>query len=191
MGRAGSSEQHSTSKVREVYRLRCEGIFLDDSDRLFVADIRIREWSRYLCVRHGLNFAVMRKKIFADGAGWDTRFRSNGEHEDFYLNLKENTHWEVAYCPDFICSHNHLSSTSYKNLRNRQDGWRLFGVKWLLTHHLEIGFGLRPYGSFEDNYIRHDASPAHSQLPPPRPPTFEFGRMGKLQVMSISLSISR
>ncbi|MBH9974723.1 MULTISPECIES: glycosyltransferase [Bartonella] len=96
----------------------------------------------------GLNFAVMRKDIFKDGIEWDSRFKCNGEHEDFYLNLKYNSHWKVAYTPEFYCNHEHLSNSTYVKLRDRQDGWLEFGKKWGIEQHLEFGYGLRNMSSY-------------------------------------------
>lgn len=103
----------------------------------------------------GLNFAVMRKDIFNDGVEWDSRFKCNGEHEDFYLNLKYNSHWKVAYTPEFYCDHEHLSNSTYVKLRDRQDGWLEFGKKWGIEQHLEFGYGLRNISSYlSDNRHR-------------------------------------
>lgn len=96
----------------------------------------------------GLNFALIRSDVFKSGVGWDSRYKCNGEHEDFYLNLKYNSNWKVAYTPEFFCDHNHISNSTYVALRDRQTGWLEFGKKWGVEQHLEIGHGLRDISAY-------------------------------------------
>jgi GT2 family glycosyltransferase len=112
-----------------------------------------------------LNFALFRRSIFNEAVGWDTRFLSNGEHEDFFLTLKLVGH-RVVYAPDFFCYHNHKSDSKYRELRNRQNGWSLFADKRKLTSHLEIGTGLRHYSEYENLDRTLEPIPAGSQIPP-------------------------
>ena len=90
-----------------------------------------------------MNFAIFRKAIFDGAAGWDPMFKSNGEHEDFYLNLKYNTDYDVAYVPTMMAEHHHPPSHGYAKLRHRSDGWRRFMAKWNINQHFEMGLGLR------------------------------------------------
>ena len=100
---------------------------------------------RYYLCDAVLNFAVFRRAIFNQGAGWDERFKSNGEHEDFYLNLKVNTSFKVGYLPTLVAYHHHPEAyTVYRSrLRERNEGWRLFFEKWGLEQHIEYGLGVR------------------------------------------------
>ncbi len=113
----------------------------------------------------GLNFAVMRKDIFKDGIEWDSRFKCNGEHEDFYLNLKYNSHWKVVYTPEFYCDHEHLSNSTYIKLRDRQEGWLEFGKKWGIEQHLEFGYGLRNISSYLSDKKHKEAITSPESLP--------------------------
>lgn len=92
-----------------------------------------------------LNFAVFRRAIFADGIGWDERFTCNGEHEDFYLNLKLNSAHRVGYLPSMVALHDHpaVFARYRARLRERSEGWRLMMEKWQVDQYLEIGFGVR------------------------------------------------
>lgn len=90
-----------------------------------------------------LNWAVMRVDMFLNGVAWDERFKSNGEHEDFYLNLKQNFHYDVMYIPDMVAVHHHIGTEDYEKYRDRSDGWELFLRKWDLEQMVEIGFGVR------------------------------------------------
>ncbi|WP_295895197.1 glycosyltransferase [uncultured Bartonella sp.] len=113
----------------------------------------------------GLNFAVMRKDIFKDGNKWDNSFKCNGEHEDFYLSLKYNSNWKVAYAPEFYCDHEHLSNSIYMKLRDRQDGWLEFGDKWGIEQHLEFGYGLRDMSSYLSDKRHRERLTSQENLP--------------------------
>lgn len=93
-----------------------------------------------------MNFAVMRRSMFCNPAiRWDERFKSNGEHEDFYLNLKLNSSVKVVYLPTLIAYHHHPTEfVRYRSqLRDRTEGWRRLLEKWGIDQHLEIGLGVR------------------------------------------------
>jgi GT2 family glycosyltransferase len=98
----------------------------------------------YLCDAV-LNFCVFRKCIFSPQVQWDERFKSNGEHEDFFLNLKMRSKHRVAYLPTMTAYHN--NPAEYKmyrlRLRERQDGWREFMRKWNIDQYLEVSRGVR------------------------------------------------
>lgn len=92
-----------------------------------------------------MNFAVFRRSIFSPQLRWDEGIKINGEHEDFYLNLKVNTSYLVAYLPTMAALHCHgAPDLDYSSYRKRDSGRRYFMEKWRLVSHLEIGFGGRP-----------------------------------------------
>ena len=92
-----------------------------------------------------MNFAVFRRSIFNDQIRWDERFKSNGEHEDFYLNLKLAGNLTVAYLPSMLAEHNRpaLYPGYEMHLRERTEGWRLFMTKWEIDRYLDFGGGVR------------------------------------------------
>jgi glycosyltransferase involved in cell wall biosynthesis len=98
----------------------------------------------YLCDAV-MNFCVFRKSVFSDCIRWDDRIKINGEHEDFFLNLKLNSQWKVAYLPSMAALHHRsIAAGSYQSaLRSRQEGWTYFLEKWGIDQHLEIGTGVR------------------------------------------------
>jgi GT2 family glycosyltransferase len=100
---------------------------------------------RYYLCDAVLNFSVFRRSIFSDTVKWDEQFKSNGEHEDFYLNLKVNSPVRVAYLPTMRAYHHHPEEyLAYRQrLRDRNEGWRLFFEKWGLDQHIEFGAGVR------------------------------------------------
>ncbi|MBL8599245.1 MAG: glycosyltransferase [Devosia sp.] len=77
-----------------------------------------------------MNFAVMKTEAHRSGARWDEQFKSNGEHEDFFLNLKLNTGYLVGYCPRMFAYHYSVVPPGYGAYRDRSDGWRRLSAKW-------------------------------------------------------------
>jgi GT2 family glycosyltransferase len=114
--------------------------------------------SFYLCDAV-LNFAVFRRSMFANGVQWDERFKSNGEHEDFYLNLKVNSPYRVAYLPTMVAYHHHPEECRayIGRLRERNEGWRRFFEKWDLEQHVEFGLGVRTIDDFDTVTTAQDA----------------------------------
>jgi len=92
-----------------------------------------------------LNFAVLRKAMFSRKIRWEESIKVNGEHEDFYLNLKKHSPYRVAYLPTMAALHLKVQQPAfYTKLRSREDGRHGFIRKWNLVSHLEIGVGGRP-----------------------------------------------
>lgn len=100
---------------------------------------------RYYLCDAVLNFALFRRSMFSEGVRWDERFKSNGEHEDFYLNLKVNSPYLVAYLPTMVAYHHHPEEyrAYISRLRERNEGWKRFFEKWGLEQHIEFGLGVR------------------------------------------------
>lgn len=109
----------------------------------FAPDPKKIDGERYFECDSVMNFAVLRTEMIDDVIRWDPQFKSNGEHEDFYLNLKVNGNYRVVYSPSVVAHHHHPSLQSYSRLRNRSHGWQVFLQKWSLRQFLEIDGGLR------------------------------------------------
>jgi len=100
-----------------------------------------------------LNFAVLRKAMFSTGIRWEESIKVNGEHEDFYLNLKQHSSYRVAYLPTMAALHWQVPQQGiYRELCSRDGGRREFMRKRGLVSRLEIGTGVRPL----------DGMPVHS-----------------------------
>ncbi|KAK44834.1 hypothetical protein BG58_22780 [Caballeronia jiangsuensis] len=133
---------------------RWERMFFADRDKeLFVAlpmdmffpiEKKVRGRSYFTCDAV-MNWALMRTEIFQRGAKWDERYTCNGEHEDFYLNIKTNTDIKVAYCSDFVAFHHHPRDFNYFDKRERQEGWARFGEKWGFTQYQNHPWGLQKF----------------------------------------------
>jgi hypothetical protein len=95
-----------------------------------------------------LNWGVMRRAVFCKNIRWDENIKINGEHEDFFLNLKSNSSWKVGYLPELLCDHEQPNGVGYHALRSRLAGRKVLSEKWQLTNHLEVGVGLRKYEDY-------------------------------------------
>lgn len=98
-----------------------------------------------------LNFALMRRSIFDETVRWDPMFKCNGEHEDFYLNLKQNSNVKVVYHPGMRADHQHVSNPEYLQKRARQSGLQNFLDKWDIDQHLDLAHGLYTRKTFSKN----------------------------------------
>lgn len=113
-----------------------------------------------------MNFAVFRTAIFDETVRWDPRFKSNGEHEDFYLNLKVNSDHRVAYIPEIVAEHHHPPLRGYSKMRNRTKGWQLFLDKWNLRQVVNLDGGLKVTNGVEKSQPCGTGYEAHySSLP--------------------------
>ena len=122
-----------------------------------------------------LNWALCRRDLFGDQRVlWDPQFRSNGEHENFFLQLKKYSPYRVVYYPDMQCDHHHLGSPDYERMRERQDGWMRFGRKWNVVAHLEVGAGLRYYADYDKvtRYNFQQCPQAVGAHAPPQPSSY-------------------
>lgn len=133
-------------------------IYLDEESRIFLSipidylppEIGCVDGHQFYFCDMTHNWALCRRELFADQRVlWDPQFKSNGEHENFFLQLKKYSPYRVVYYPGMQCDHCHISNPAYDQLRYRQDGWVRFGRKWNLVAHLEIGVGLRYYADYE------------------------------------------
>ena len=140
---------------------RWERVFFEDAtkgiftalpiDMFFPIEKRTAGYS-YYCCDAVMNWAVMRTNILVRGAKWDERYKCNGEHEDFYLNIKKNTNIRVAYCSDFFAFHHHPQDFGYKKQREKQEGWVKFGEKWGFQQYYNHPWGLQRFESGDKVY---------------------------------------
>ncbi len=115
----------------------------------FAPEPKICDDVRYYICDAVMNFAVFRTDMFRQGIQWDSQFKSNGEHEDFYLTLKEDGRFAVAFVPSMVAEHHHATANRYRRLRERSDGWKRFLNKWSIDQYLEIDGGVRHSYNFD------------------------------------------
>lgn len=107
-----------------------------------------------------LNFAVFRRSVFSEKIRWDPEFKSDGEHEDFYLNLKVNSDWTAVYLPTMTAEHERPETTGYQRKRQRTGGWSGMMRKWGIDQYLEFGAGLRTVVDIGAFYYERELSRA-------------------------------
>lgn len=116
----------------------------------FAPDPKYAQGIEYFECDAVMNFAVFRRDMIDDQIRWDPQFKSNGEHEDFYLNLKVNGQYRVVYSPRIVAYHHHPLQPNYQKLRFRSHGWQKFLDKWHLNQFLELEQGLRITNMVQD-----------------------------------------
>ncbi|WP_131195417.1 glycosyltransferase family 2 protein [Lichenihabitans psoromatis] len=170
-GRLIDISQDETQRVNRYWEL-----FLEHDQRnriLFSIPIylaqpvgRSRAGVDYFLVDAVMNWFVVRKALFSAKMRWDPRFKSNGEHEDFFLTLKRFSPLRVAYLPTMVADHHHPRVSGYKTLRDRQAGWQLFLEKWDLDQMIEVGGGARTRSDVSREYVRkYDKASFFGSLP--------------------------
>lgn len=116
----------------------------------FAPDPKYAQGIEYFECDAVMNFAVFRRDMIDDQIRWDPQFKSNGEHEDFYLNLKVNGDYRVVYSPGIVAYHHHPLQPNYQKLRFRNHGWQKFLDKWKLRQFLELDQGIRVTNMVQD-----------------------------------------
>ena len=131
-------------------------------------------WNGLFVSDTALNWKICRRTTIERGAVWDPRFVCNGEHEDFYLNVKENTDVKVAYLPSLVVYHHSPDSKSEYRLRNANEGWRLFEDKWGVSELIETRAALHVI--FRDGRLDKPKERTRDPLIQPDHSYFEFDR---------------
>jgi len=104
----------------------------------------------------GLNWAMTRTSFFDDERFlWDSQFKTNGEHENFFLQIKEFGGGRVMFYPFMECDHRPEAPSSYLRLRNREDGWVAFGQKWAVDWFLLVGKTFHEYRDYSGSGITY------------------------------------
>lgn len=152
-----------------------KNLYLDKKNRVLISipisytnpkPVNVNNRIYYKC-DIGSEFALIRKAVFSGPLCWDERFKYNGWHEDFYLNLKYNSYWEIACSPDFSCQRQQNNDVNGATLCDRQAEWSVFSRKWNVDEHLDIGAGLRMFDTYLDpDCEKQDLIQSPAFLPP-------------------------
>lgn len=91
------------------------------------------------------NWGVFRRCCFTEGGTWwdERNAKIRGQHLDFFLNVKFNTPYHVAWWSGFVCLHAHRSNDSYAPLRGRKEWEGYFARKWNCRYLHELGKAFR------------------------------------------------
>lgn len=111
-----------------------------ENDTHYIEKIGYPDWKklekmRYFLCDLILNVFMMRRAVWED-CQWDNQFKTAFEHSDFFLRIKHDTPWRVAYTPDVWMYHlkDMVTDTGYAKYRRRPVGWSLFGKKWKVKY---------------------------------------------------------
>lgn len=103
----------------------------------------------------GLNWAMARSSLFENEALlWDPQFKTNGEHENFFLQLKHANVGRIAYFPGMECDHISEAGADYARLRSRNAGWELFGRKWDLEWFFYVGKSFHDFKNAPNSIVK-------------------------------------
>jgi GT2 family glycosyltransferase len=82
------------------------------------------------------NVFLMRRDIWKK-IKWDERYRTTPEHTDYFLLLKHNTDWKVAFTDSVSMEHHvqEYKEHTYLMKRTRTDGYRLLASKWGVNYY--------------------------------------------------------
>jgi len=123
-------------KTDEVKEQHYEANTRIENDAHYIEKIEYPEWKKFGKMRYFLcdlilNVFMIRRTVWED-CQWDNQFKTAFEHSDFFLRIKNDTLWKVAYTPDVWMYHKRdtITNTDYLKYRRRPAGWTLFGKKW-------------------------------------------------------------
>lgn len=86
--------------------------------------------SRYAYCDIVINIFMMKREVW-DSNKWDKNIKTWPEHEDFFLSLKKNTGWKIAYTDTVSLIHEPaIYEKKFENYRMRRDGEKPFSKKW-------------------------------------------------------------
>jgi hypothetical protein len=133
-------------------------------------DVDIHHGEVFYACDLGLNWAMARTSLFDDERFlWDSRFKTNGEHENFFLQLKTFGGGRVMFYPPMECDHIPETHADYELLRARDQGWAAFGEKWDLDWFLHVGQSFHLYKNYSGSEIRYVSGvQGAAQFLPPR-----------------------
>ena len=107
-----------------------------ENDTIYIEKITAPKWKKSGGIRHFYcdivsNVFMMRRDIWAE-IRWDEQYKTTPEHTDFFLLLKHNTDWRVAFTDAVLMEHHtqKYSSHEYSAKRMRTEGYRVLGEKW-------------------------------------------------------------
>ena len=151
-------------KTNEAKEQHYEANTRIEKDTHHIEKIEHPDWKKFENMRYFLcdlilNVFMMRRAVWKD-CQWDNQFKTAFEHSDFFLRIKYNTSWKVAYTPDVWMYHKKdmRVNTDYAKYRGRPAGWTLFGRKWNVEYSISSYNIINPvvFSSMLPNYNTMD-----------------------------------
>ncbi|GAH69112.1 unnamed protein product, partial [marine sediment metagenome] len=107
-----------------------------EDDTIYLEEVTKPDWKKVGDVRYFYcdiisNVFLMRREIWKQ-IKWDERYKTTPEHTDFFLLLKRNTDWGVAFTGSVQMEHHvqEYKDHEYIIKRTRKDGYKLLAQKW-------------------------------------------------------------
>jgi len=105
-------------------------------DTIYVRKVAKPQWkklgdARFFYCDIISNVFMMRREIWRE-IKWDERYKTTPEHTDYFLLLKRNTDWRVAFTDSISMEHHaqYYGDHEYSAKRMRVDGYKKLGTKW-------------------------------------------------------------
>ena len=127
-----------------IKRVKCEGTTDQNyeaklrmaNDTIYVRRVASPQWkalgdARYFYCDIISNVFMMRRELWRQ-VKWDERYKTTPEHTDYFLLLKHNTDWKVAFTDSISMEHHaqYSGSHEYPAKRMRVDGYKKLAQKW-------------------------------------------------------------
>lgn len=128
----------SLKKVRRGYVTDqdYEATLRIEDDMIYLEGVEKPQWrkmgnARYFYCDIIPNVFMMRREIWQQ-IKWDEQYKTTPEHTDFFLSLKRNTNWKVAFTDSVQMEHHvqEYKTHDYLLRRTRTDGYKLLADKW-------------------------------------------------------------
>ncbi|GAG95865.1 unnamed protein product, partial [marine sediment metagenome] len=107
-----------------------------DNDTIYLEKVEEPQWKKFGNVGYFYcdiisNVFLMRRKIW-NQIKWDEQYKTTPEHTDFFLLLKKNTDWKVAFTDSVRMEHHTQEYKDHEYIikRMRTDGYKLLAQKW-------------------------------------------------------------
>jgi len=151
-------------KINDVKEQHYEANVKIENNTHYIQKIEYPEWEkigkmRYFTCDLVLNVFMM-KRVVWEKCKWDNQFKTAFEHSDFFMRIKYDTPWKVAYTPDVWMYHKKDMGikTGYAKYRERPAGWSLFGKKWNVKYSISSYNRVNPvvFDSMFPNYNEKD-----------------------------------
>ncbi len=107
-----------------------------ENDTIYVDKVIAPKWKKSKGIRYFYcdivsNVFMMRQDVWRE-IKWDEQYKTTPEHTDFFLLLKYNTDWQIAFT-DAVSMEHHVQkycTHEYSVKRMRTEGYRILGEKW-------------------------------------------------------------
>jgi len=107
-----------------------------ENDTIYVEEVTNPDWEKIGNIEYFYcdiipNVFLMRRDIWKQ-IKWDEQYKTTPEHTDFFLSLKMNTNWKVAFTDSMRMEHHDqvYGDHEYIAKRIRVDGYKLLAQKW-------------------------------------------------------------